>query len=158
MRNAALEESPAEIKIAGRNIKNPRYVDDTILMAESKKELKSLLVNVKEKSEETGLKLSIQRTKIMGSGPITSWQIEGEKVEALTHILFLGSKITAHGDYSHKIQRHFLFGNYDKPRQYIIKQRHHFSSEVCINQSCSFSSSPVWTWELEHKEGWVPKN
>ena len=70
----------------------------------------------------------------------------------------MGSKITAHGDCSHKIQRHFLFGNYDKPRQYIIKQRHHFSSEVCINQSCSFSSSPVWTWELEHKESWALKN
>ena len=79
-------------------------------------------------------------------------------METVTDFIFLGSKITAHGDCSHKIQRHFLFGNYDKPRQYIIKQRHHFSSEVRINQSCSFSSSPVLTWELEHKESWALKN
>ena len=110
MRNAGLDESLAKIKIAERNINNPRYVDDTILMAESKKELKSLLVKVKEKSEETGLKLSIQRTKIMGSGPITSWQIEGGKVETVTDFIFLGSIITADGDCSHEIKRYLLLG------------------------------------------------
>ena len=95
MRNAGLDESQAGIKIVGRNINNLRYADDTTLMAESKEELKSLLMRVKEESEKVGLKLSIQNTKIMASGPITSWKIEGEKVEALTDFLFLGSKITA---------------------------------------------------------------
>ena len=95
MRNAGLDESQAGIKISGRNINNLRYADDTTLMAESEEELKSLLMRVKEESEKVGLKLSIQKTKIMASGPITSWKIEGEKVEALTDFLFLGAKITA---------------------------------------------------------------
>ena len=98
MRNAGLDEAQAGIKIAGRNINNLRYADDTTLMAESEEELKSLLVKVKEESEKTGLKLNIQKTKIMASGPITAWQIDGETVETVTDIIFLGSKIAADGD------------------------------------------------------------
>ena len=103
MRNAGLEEAQAGIKIAGRNINNLRYADDTILMAESEEELKSLLVKVKEESEKVGLKLNIQQTKIMASGPITSWEIDEETV---SNFIFLGSKITADGDCSHEIKRH----------------------------------------------------
>ena len=110
MRNAGLDEAQAGIKIAGRNINNLRYADDTTLMAESKEELKSLLMEVKEESEKVGLKLNIQRTKIMASGPITSWQIDGETVETVTDFIFGGSKITKGGDYSHKIKRHLLLG------------------------------------------------
>ena len=102
MRNAGLDEAQAGIKIA-RNISNLRYTDDTTLMAESEEKLKSLLVKVKEESEKSGLKLSIQKTKIMASDPITSWQIDGETVETMADIIFLGSKITAHGDCSHEI-------------------------------------------------------
>ena len=105
MKNAGLEETQAGIKIAGRNINNLRYVDDTILMAESKEELKSLLMKVKEKSEKVGLKLNIQKTKIMASGPITSWQIDGETVETVREFIFGGSKITEVGDYGHEIKR-----------------------------------------------------
>ena len=105
MRNAGLEEAQAGIKIAGRNIKNLRYADDTTLMAESKEELKSLLMKVKEKSERFGFKLNIQKTKIIASGPITSWQTDGETVEIVTDFVFLGSKITADGDCSHEIRR-----------------------------------------------------
>ena len=100
----------AGIKIAGRNISNLRYADDTTLEAESEEKLKSLLMKVKEKSEEGGLKLSIQKTKIMASCPIISWQIDGETMETVTDFIFLGSKITADGDCSHKIKRHLLFG------------------------------------------------
>ena len=107
MRNAALEEAQAEINIARRNINNLRYVDDTTLMAESEEELKSLLMKVKEESEKVGLKLNIQQTKIMASGPITSWQIDRETV---ADFIFLGSKITADGDCSHEIKRHLLLG------------------------------------------------
>ena len=105
MRNTGLEEAQARIKIAGRNIKNLRYSDNTTLMEESKEELKSLLMKVKEESEKVGLKLNIQKTKIMASGPITSWQIDGETV---SDFIFLGSKITADGDCSHDIKRHLL--------------------------------------------------
>ena len=108
MRNTRLDEAQAEIKIPRRNINNLRYADDTTLMAESEEELKSLLMKVKEKSEKVGLKLSIQKTKIMASGPITSWQIDGETME--TDFIFLGSKITAHGDCSHEIKRCLLLG------------------------------------------------
>ena len=104
MRNAGLDEAQAEINIAGRNINNLRYADDTTLMAESKKELKSLLMKVKEESEKAGLKLKIQKTKIMASGPITSWQIDGETMETVTDFIFLGSKITADGDCSHELK------------------------------------------------------
>ena len=106
MWNARLDEAQAGIKISRRNINNLRYADDTILMAECKEELKSLLMKVKEKSEKAGLKLNIRKMKIMVSGPITSWQIDGETVEAVTDFIFLGSKITADGDYSHEILKH----------------------------------------------------
>ena len=110
MRNNGLEEAQAGIKIVGRNINNLRYADDTTLMAESEEELKSLLMKVKGESENIGLKLSIQKTKIMASGPITSWEINGETVETVTDFTFLGSKITADGDCSHEIKRHLLLG------------------------------------------------
>ena len=110
MRNAGLEEAQAGIKIAGRNINNLRYADDTTLMAKSEEELKSLLMKVKEESEKVGLKLNIQKTKIMASGPITSWQINGETVEAVSDFIFLDSKITADGDCSHEIKRSLLLG------------------------------------------------
>ena len=110
MRNAGLEEAQAAIKIAGRNVNNLRYADDTTLMAESKEELKGLLMKVKEESEEVGLKLNIQKTKIKAFGPIISWQINGETVETVADFIFLGSKITADGDCSHEIKRHLLLG------------------------------------------------
>ena len=109
MRNAGLEETQAGIKIARRNINNLRYADDTTLMAESEEELKSLLMKVKEESEKVGLKLNIQKTKIMASGPITSWEIDGETVETVSDY-FLDSKITADGDCSHEIKRRLLLG------------------------------------------------
>ena len=129
MRNVGLDETQAGIKIAGRNINNLRYADDTTLMAESEEELKSLLKKVKEESEKVGLKFNIQKTKIMASGPITSWQIAGETVETVADFIFLGSKITADGDCCHEIKRHLLLGrktmtNLDSN---IKKQRHHFA-------------------------------
>ena len=110
MRNAGLEEAQAGIKIAGRNVSNLRYADDTTLMVESEEELKSLLMKVEEESEKVGLKVNIQKTKIMSSSPITSWQIDGETKEAVRDFIFLGSKITACGDRSHDIKRHLLLG------------------------------------------------
>ena len=110
MGNAGLEEAQAEIKIAGRNINDLRYADDTTLMAESEEELKSLLMKVKEESEKVGLKLNIQKTKIMAPGPITSWEIDGETVETVSDFIFWGSKITADGDCSHEIKRHLFLG------------------------------------------------
>ena len=110
MRNAGLEEAQAGMKIARGNINNLRYADDTTLMAESEEELKSLLMKVKEDSEKGGLKLNIQKTKIMASGPITSWQIDGETVETLSDFIFWGSKVTADGDCSHEIKRRLLLG------------------------------------------------
>ena len=110
MRNTGLEETQAGIKIAGRNINNLRYADDTTLMAESEEELKSLLLKVKEESEKVGLKLDIKKTKIMASGPITSWDVDEETVETVADFIFLGSKITADGDCSHEIKRHSLKG------------------------------------------------
>ena len=110
MRNAGLDKAQAGIKIAWRNINNFRYADDTTVIAESKEELKSLLRKVKEDSENVGLKLNIQKTKIMASGLVTSWQIDGETVETVTDFIFLGSKITADGDCSHEIKRHLLLG------------------------------------------------
>ena len=125
MRNTGLDEAQAGIKMTGRNINNLRYADDTTLMAESEEELKSLLMKVKEESEEVGFKLNIQKTKIMASNPITSSQIDGETVETVTYFIFLGSKITADGDCSHEIKRHLLLGrkamtNLDS----ILKSRH----------------------------------
>ena len=119
MRNTGLEETQAGIKIAGRNINNLRYADDTTLMAESEEELKSLLMKVKVESEKVGLKLNIQKTKIMASGPITSWEIDGETVETVSDFIFLGSKITADGDCSHEIGRKVMT-NLDS----IFKSRH----------------------------------
>ena len=110
MRNAGLQEAQAEIKIAGRNINHLRYADDITLMAESEEKLKSLLMKVKEESEKVGLKLNIQNMKIMASGPTTSWKIDGETVETQSDFIFLGSKITADGDWSHEIKRRLLFG------------------------------------------------
>ena len=111
MRNAGLDEVQAGIKIAGENINNLRYADDTTFMAEREEELKSLLMKVKEESEKVGLKLNIHKTKIMASGPITSWQIDGETVETVTDFIFLCSKMTADGDCSHEIKRHLLLGS-----------------------------------------------
>ena len=110
MRNAGLEEAQAGIKIVRRNINNLRYADDNTIMAESEEELKSLLMKMKEESEKVGLKLNIQKIKIMASGPITSWEIEGETVETVSDFIFLGSKITADGYCSHEIKRHLLVG------------------------------------------------
>ena len=110
MQNARLDEGQAGIKIAGRNINNLRYVDDTTLITENKEELKSLLMKVKEKSEKAGLKLNIQEMKILAPGPITLWQVKGEKVETVTGFIFLGSKITADADCSHEIKRRLLLG------------------------------------------------
>ena len=118
MRNAGLEEAQAGIKMAGRNINNLRYADDTTLMAESEEELKSLLMKVKEESEQVDLKLNIQKTKIMASGPITSWEIDGETVETVSDFILGGSKITLDGDCSHEMKRCLLLGkeSYDQPR------------------------------------------
>ena len=126
MWNAGLEEAQAGIKIAGRNINNLRYADDTTLMAESEEELKSLLMKVKEESEKVGLKLNIQKTKITASNPITSWQIDGETMETLPDFIFLGSKITADGDCSHEIKTLASWKkSCDHSRQHIKKQRHY---------------------------------
>ena len=110
MRNAGLDEAQAAVKTVRRNVNNLRYADDTTLMAESEEELKSLMMKVKEESEKIGLKLNIQKTKIMASGPITSWQTDGERVETVADFTFWGSKITADGDYSHEIKRCLLLG------------------------------------------------
>ena len=121
MRNAGLEEAQAGIKIAGRDINNLRYADDTTLMAEREEKLKCLFMKVKEKSEKAGLKLNIQNTKIMASGPITSWQIDGGTVETATDFIFLGSKITADGDCSHEIKRRLLLGELDCEESWVDK-------------------------------------
>ena len=140
MRNAGLEEAQAGIKTDGRNIRNLRYADDTTLMAESEEELKSILMKVKEEREKVGLKLNIQKTKIMASGPITSWQIDGETVETVSDFIFLRSKITADGDCSHEIKRHLLFGrkamtNLDS----ILKSRHiTLPTKVCLVKAMVF--------------------
>ena len=125
MRNARLDEAQAGIKISGRNINNLRYADDTTFMAESKEELKSLLMKVTEESEKAGLKLGIQKMKIMASSPITSWQIDGETMETVPNFIFLGSKITADGDCSNEVKMLAPWKkSCDKPRQHIKKQRH----------------------------------
>ena len=142
MRNSGLKEAQTGIKIAGRNINNLRYADDTTVMAESEEELKSLLMKVKEESEKVGLKLNIQKAKIMASGPITTWQINGETVESVADFIFLGSTITADGYCSHEIKICLLLGR--KPRQHIEKQRHYFANKGPSNQGYGFSSSHVW--------------
>ena len=143
MRNAGLKEAQAGIKIAGRNISKLRYADDTTLMAESEEELKSFLMKVKEESENVGLKLNLQKTKIMASGPITSWEIDGETV---SDFIFLGSKITADGGCSHEIKRRLLLGrkvmtNLDS----ILKSRNiYFVNKGPSSQGYGFSSGHVW--------------
>ena len=128
------------MQIAGRNINNLRYADDTTLMAESEEELKCLLMKVKEESENFGLKLNIQKTKIMASSPIPSWEIDGETVETVSDFTFGGSKITADGDCSHEIKRCLLFGR----KVMTKKQRHSFANKGPSSQSYGFSSSQVW--------------
>ena len=157
MRNAGLDEAQAGIKIARRNINSLRYADDTTLMAENE-ELKSLLMKVKEESEKAGLKLNIQITKIMASGPITSWQIDGKTVETVSDFIFLGSKITADGDCSHEIKRHLLLGrkvmtNLDS----ILKSRDiTLPTKVCLVKAMVFPvvvyGCESWTIKLSTKE------
>ena len=148
MQNARLDEAHPGIKTARRNINNLRYADDSTLMAESEEELKSLLMNVKEESEKVGLKLNIQKTKIMASGPITSWQIDGETVETVTDFILGGSKITADGDCSHNIKRRLLLGikvmtNLDS----ILKSRDiTLPTKVCLVKAMVF---PVVMYECE---------
>ena len=145
MRNAGRDEAQAGIKIARRNINNLRYADDTTHMAESKEELKSLWMKVKEESEKAGLKLNIQKTKIMASGPITSWQIDGETGETVADFIFWGSEITADSDCSHEIKTLVPWKkSYEKPRQHIKKQRHYFANKGPSSQGYDFSSSHVW--------------
>ena len=132
MGNAGLDEAQAGNKIAGRNINNLRYADETSLMAESKDKLKSLLMRVKEESEKAGLKLSIQETKVMASGPITPWQIDGETMETVTDFIFLDSKITADGDCSHEMKRRLLLGR--KVMTNLLLLLSHFSRvQLCVN-------------------------
>ena len=152
-RNPGLKEAQAGIQIAGRNINNLRYADDTTLMAESEEELKSLLMKVKEESEKVGLKLNIQKTKIMASGPITLWQIDGETVETVSDFIFLGFKITADGDCSHESKRRlFLERKAMANLEHIQKQRHYFPNKGPSSQSYGFFSSHVWMRGLDYKE------
>ena len=159
MWNARLDESQAGIKITGRNINKLRYADNITLMAESEEELKSLLMKIKE-SEKAGLEINMKKAKVMIPSPITSWQIEEEKVEVVTNFIFLSSKITVNDDCNHEIKRQHApwKESYDKPRQHIKKQRHHFVNKSLQSQSYAFSSSPVQMWELNQKEGWALKN
>ena len=160
MRNARLDASQALISIVGRNINNLRYVDDTTLMTESEEEQKNLLMRVKEESEKAGLKLNFQKSKIMTSGPITSWQIEGEKVEAVTDFIFLIPQITAVGDCSHEIKRHLIFvrkvmTNLDS----VLKSREiTLLTKVHIGKATFFPILVYRCSELSHKEGWAMKN
>ena len=145
MRNAGLEEAQAGIKIARRNINNLRYADNTTLMAESEEEVKSLLTKVKEENEKTGLKLNIQKSKIMASGSITSWHIDGETMESVKDFIFLGSKITD-GDYSHEIKRCLLLGRKAKTNlDRILKSRDiNLPTKICLVKAMIFFSSHVW--------------
>ena len=145
MRNARLDEAQTEIKIARRNINNLRYANDTTLMAESKEELNSLYMKLKQEIEKAGLKLNIQKTRIMASGPITSWQRDGETVGTVTEFIFLGPKITADGDCGHKIKTLAPWKkSNDQSRQHIKKQRHYFAKKSPSSQGYSFSSSHAW--------------
>ena len=144
--NAGLDEAQAGIKIVGRNNNNLRYADDTTIMAESKEKLKTPLMKVKEESEKVGLKLNIQKMKIMSSGLITSWQIDGEIMETVTDLILLGSKITENGDCSHEIKRHLLLGRKAmtnlhsvlKSRQHIKNQRHYFATKIHLVKAMVF--------------------
>ena len=153
MRNTGLDEAQAGIKIAGRNINNLRYADDTTLMAESEGELKSLLMKVKEESEKVGLKLNIQKTKIMASGSITSWEIDGETVETVADFIFSGSKITTNGDCSHEIKRRLLLGrkvvtNLDS---ILKKQRHYFANKAMISPVVMYGCESWTIKKAEHQ-------
>ena len=143
MRNAGLDEAQARIKIARRNINNLRYADDTTLMAESEEELKSLLMKVKEESEKVGLKLNIQKMKIMASSPITSWEINGETVETVSDFIFLGSKITTDGECSHEIKRHLLLGRKVMTNLDSIFKSRDITDKGPSSQRYGFSSSHV---------------
>ena len=147
MQNARLDEAQAGIKIAWRNISNLRYADDTTLVTESKEELKNLLMKVEEENEKADLKLNIQKTKIMASGPITSWQIDGEKVEIVIDFIFLGSKITADGDCSHEIKRHLLLGRKAMPNLDSILKSSDITlpMKVCLVKAMVF---PVVTQDV----------
>ena len=144
MRNAGLEEAQTGIKIAGRNINNLSYADDTTLMAENEEELKSLLMKVKEESEKVGLKLNIQKTKIMASGPITSWQIVGETVETVSDFIFWGSKIAADGDRSHEIKRHLLLGRKVMTNLDSIFKSRDIANKGPSSEGYGFSRGHVW--------------
>ena len=146
MRNTGLDKAQAGIKIAGRNINNLRYADDTTPMAESEEKLKSLLMKVKEDSEKVGLKLNIQKTKIMVSGPITSWQIDGETVETVTNFILGGFKITADGDFRHEIKRRLLLGRkaMTNLNSILKKLRDYFANKGPSSQGYCFSRSHVW--------------
>ena len=146
MRNARLDEAQAGIKIAGRNINNLRYADDTTLMAESKEELKSLLMKVKEESEKAGLKFNIQKTQITASGPFTSWKIDGETVETVTDFIFLGFKITVDSDCSHAIKRHLLLGRKAMTHLDSILKSRGITLTICIVKAMAF---PVATYGCE---------
>ena len=153
MRNAGLEEAQAGIKIARRNINNLRYADDTTLMAESEEELKSLLMKVKEESEKVGLKLNIQKTKAMASGPISSWQIDGETMETVRDFIFLGSKITVDGDFSHEIKRRLLLArkvmtNLDS----ILKSR-----DIALSTEVHLVKAMVFPVVMYGRESWTIK-
>ena len=153
MRKAGLEEAQAGIKIAGRNITNLRYAYDTTLMAESREELKSLLMKVKEESEKVGLKLNIQKTKIMASGPITSWEIDGETVETVSDFIFLGSKITADGDCSHEIKRRLLLG-----RKVMTHQDSIFKSrDITLLTKVRLVKAMVFPVVMDGCESWIVK-
>ena len=158
MWNTGLNEAQAGIKIVGRNTNNLRYTDDTTLMAESKEELKSLLMKVKEESKKGGLKLNIQKTKIMASDPITSWEINGETMETVADFIFGGSKITADGDCSHELKRRLLLGRKVMTNLDSILKSRDITNKGPSSQGYGFSSSHVWLWELNCEESWAPKN
>ena len=154
MQNAGLGEAQAGIKMAGRNINNLRYADDTTLMEESEEELKSLLMNVKEESEKAGLKLNIQKTTVLASGPITSWQIDGETMETARDFIFLGSQITADGDFSHEVKRRLLLGrkamtNLDS----ILKSR-----DITLPTKVHLAKAMVFPVVMYGCESWTVKN
>ena len=158
MRNVGLDEAQAGIKIAGRNINNLRYADNTTLMAESEEELKTLLMKVKEESEKVGLKLNIQKTKIVAFGPITSWQIEGKQWKQWETLCFWAPKSLQMVTAAMKLKGAPWKKSYGQPREHIKKKQHYFAKKGLSSQSFGFSSSHVWMWELDHKESWVPKN
>ena len=153
MRNTGLEETQAGIKIAGKNLNHLRYADDTTLMAESEEELKSLLMKVKVESEKVGLKLNIQKTKIMASGPITSWQIDGETVETVADFIFLGLKITADGDCSHEIKRHLLLRRKAMTNLYSILK----SRDITLPKKVRLVKAMVFPVVMYGCENWTVK-